>query len=86
MRPMNKGPGLEPHPPSLSGQGAALATGQRLAAVLSLRGWGSRREERAPLSGHKPQVHGGSAQLASRCIPYFQSYSTFPGITSFCLI
>ena len=47
MRPMNKGPGLEPHPPSLSGQGAALATGQRLAAVLSLRGWGSRREERA---------------------------------------
>lgn len=86
MRPMNKGPGLEPHPLCLPGQGAPLATGQRLAAVLSPRAGVAGGKDAPPLSGHKPQVHGGSAQLASRWIPYFQSYSTFPGITSFCLV
>lgn len=79
MRPMNKGPGLEPHALCLPGQGAPLAAGQRLAAVLSLRGWGSRREERATSQWSQApsswrQRSAFKAIAPSQALPHFASF------------
>lgn len=84
MRPVNKGLGLEPHPLSLPGSGRHKATGESTQPQFCHLEAGAAERKSAPLLwGHKPQVHGG--RLRSAC-PYLQTCSTFPGITSSCLI
>lgn len=55
--------------------------------MLSLKGRGSRREERVPsLGSQAPSSLKEAAFGLLSVIPSLQTWSTFLGITSFCLI